>query len=229
MVQPLIEIRDAVRNYDEGRITALRGVNLTINAVESVSILGPSGSGKTTLLNLMSGLDRPTGGSVFFEGREIKTVRQWMGIRARRIGYVFQAFNLMPVMSAAENIEIPMFGVIRGTRTRARRVSELLDLVGLSARAAHRPAKLSGGERQRVAIARALANSPGLILADEPTGNLDSQNAIMIMELLKNIHHAQKTTLVIVTHNTEVAACCERLVSIVDGLIVGDAQNPDAR
>jgi ABC-type lipoprotein export system ATPase subunit len=194
-----------------------------------VAILGPSGSGKSTLLNLMSGLDRPSEGEVRFEGRAISSAAEWAVIRARRIGYVFQAFHLLPTMTASENVEVPMMGVVRGSRDREARAAKLLDMVGLSERVGHLPNQLSGGERQRVAIARCLANGPGLILADEPTGNLDSRSARSVMDLLVSVHGSLGATLVVVTHSTEVAAACDRVVTIRDGSVLFDGPNPDYR
>lgn len=222
MRQPLVHVERASRSYDNGRVTALREVTFTVWPGESVAIVGPSGSGKSTLLHLLCGLDRPTHGRVLFEGQEPRSVRQWAALRATRIGFVFQAFHLLPTLTALENIEVPMFGVCARAPDRHRKALDLLARVGLAARADHRPVELSGGERQRVAIARSLANAPTLLLADEPTGNLDSQTAADIMQLLHEVHMRDKTdtALVLVTHNLEVTARSDRLVRMVDGQLV---------
>ena len=222
MRDPIVTVEHVSRSYDEGRVMALQDVTCSIFPGEYVAIVGPSGSGKSTLLHLLCGLDRPTQGRVLFEGSEPVSVRQWTKLRARRIGFVFQAFHLLPTLTAQENIEIPMFGVVHRARDRQRRALELLERVGLAARARHRPFELSGGERQRVAIARGLANAPVLLLADEPTGNLDSRTAADIMHLLHNVHMQEGNgkTLVLVTHNLEMAAHSDRLLQLIDGRIV---------
>lgn len=219
MSPPLVEIENVTRLYDRGLVCALSQVSLSVAPGESMAIMGPSGSGKSTLLHLLCGLDRPTTGRVRFQGAEPGSLGQWARIRARRIGFVFQTFNLLAAFSAVENVEIPMFGVIPASRRRARAL-DLLERVGLADRAGHHPAELSGGERQRVAIARSLANSPALILADEPTGNLDSGASRQIMELLAGIHRTEGATLVIVTHDPGVACQAQRLVLLADGRIV---------
>ena len=220
MSAPMVAVEHASRSYDDGRVTALQDVTLAILQGEYVAIVGPSGSGKSTLLHLLCGLDRPTQGQVFFEGIEPTSVSHWAKLRAKRIGFVFQAFHLLPTLTAQENIEIPMFSVVPRARDRQRRALELLERVGLAKRARHRPFELSGGERQRVAIARSLANAPALILADEPTGNLDSRTAADIMHLLHEVHMQDGKTLVLVTHNLEMTAHSDRLVQLVDGRIV---------
>jgi len=222
MTEPVISVENVTKTYDDGRVVALRDVALQIHPGEFLAVSGPSGSGKSTLLNMMSGLDRPTRGRVFFEGAEPRTRRQWTAIRARRIGYVFQQFNLLATLSARQNVELPMFGVVGSARERRRRAMALLDRVGLAPRASHRPGELSVGERQRAAIARSLANSPVVILADEPTGNLDTNSSASIMELLTEIHAGEGATLVVVTHELEVAAHAGRLVKLQDGRVVGD-------
>jgi putative ABC transport system ATP-binding protein len=222
MHDPMVAVEHVSRSYDDGRVTALQDVTLAISPGEYVAIVGPSGSGKSTLLHLLCGLDRPTQGRVCFEGIEPASRRQWAKLRATRIGFVFQAFYLLPTLSAQENVEVPMFGVLPRAKDRQRRALELLERVGLTNRARHRPFELSGGERQRVAIARSLANAPALLLADEPTGNLDSKTAADIMQLLHDVHRQDKErkTLVLVTHNLEITARSDRLVHIVDGRIV---------
>jgi putative ABC transport system ATP-binding protein len=206
----LVCLSDIWHAYDGGKILALRGVSLSLHPGESLSILGPSGSGKTTILNLMSGLDQPTRGQVFYDGEEIRSPARWSMIRARHVGYVFQAFHLLPTLSAIENVELPMFGVVRSHRERTQRARTLLERVGMADRMDQDHRKLSGGERQRVAIARSLANDPRLILADEPTGNLDSENAAKIMEFLMEIQEERQAALVIITHEKAIARCCRR-------------------
>jgi putative ABC transport system ATP-binding protein len=185
-------------------------------------VVGPSGSGKSTLLHLMCGLDRPTAGRVLFRGAEPGSPVAWTRLRARHIGFVFQAFYLFPTLTAVENVEMPMFGVVGDAAARRRRAGELLRRVGLGHRLGHRPAELSGGERQRVAIARGLANAPVLIGADEPTGNLDSRASDEILDLLAGLHREDGASLVVATHNAEVAARATRLIELADGRIVSD-------
>ncbi len=216
---PLVELRCVSRRYDDGNIEALREVTVQINRSDWMIITGPSGSGKSTLLNMTCGLDKPSSGDVLFEGYGPSSAAKWTSIRARRIGFIFQAFNILPTLTVVENIQVPMFGVLGQARKRRERALELLERVGLSHRADHLPCNLSGGERQRVAVARSLANSPLLILADEPTGNLDSKSAIQIMELLSQIHVQDETTIVTVTHNPEIAQYGNRWIKLVDGRI----------
>jgi putative ABC transport system ATP-binding protein len=217
---PLVEAVAVSRDYDGGRIQALSGVTLSIGAGESVALMGASGSGKSTLLNLLCGLDRPTAGRVLVDGREPASPREWAVLRARRIGMVFQSFNLLPILNARENVEVPMFGVVPSALGRRRRAMELLREVGLDDRAGHRPAELSGGERQRVAIARSLANDPALLLADEPTGSLDSKTAGAILALLIDLHRARGMAIVIVTHDPVVGSAAHLQLTMRDGRIV---------
>ncbi len=218
---PVVATEDVSREYDRGRVVALREVSLAVWPGDLMAVVGPSGSGKSTLLHLLGGLDRPTAGRVRFEGREPRSAGEWARLRARRIGFVFQAFNLLPVLTARENVEVPMLGVVPGARARRRRAERLLAAVGLADRAGHRPVELSGGERQRVAIARALANRPALVLADEPTGNLDSQTAEGIVRLLLDLRAEEGLALVVVTHDRDLAARCNRWVELRDGRITG--------
>lgn len=222
MKNVIAELKHVSREYDGGRIVALQGVTMQVGLGEWLSITGPSGSGKSTLLHLLSGLDRPTTGSIVFDGREKISSRQWARLRARRIGFIFQSFNLMPALTALENVEVPLFGVMRRSAQRRQRAMDLLERVGLADRSRQRPGALSGGERQRIAIARALVNSPDFILADEPTGNLDTRTSREIMDLLESIHNAERTTLVVVTHDMQIASRASRTIRCVDGVIAGD-------
>lgn len=208
--------------YPKGQCRALDNVSLTIGRNEYLAVMGPSGSGKSTFLHMLCGLDRPTAGRVLFEGAQIRTTGQWAAIRAKRIGFVFQAFNLLPTMTAMQNIEVPMLGQIHKSRDRRQRAGDLLSSVGLEKRASHRPGELSGGEKQRLAIARALANAPDVILADEPTGNLDSKTAAEIIDLLEAIRAREGITLVMVTHDGDIARRVDRLIRIKDGRIISN-------
>ncbi|MBI4873506.1 MAG: ABC transporter ATP-binding protein [Acidobacteria bacterium] len=221
-VKPLIALDGVSRVYPRGRVTALREVTLEIRSGDYTAIMGPSGSGKSTLLYLACGLDRPTAGRVLFEGRELKAPAEWAELRACRIGFVFQSFYLIGGLTASENVEIPMLGRMRSERDRRKRVAGLLERVGLGHRTGHRAADLSGGESQRVAIARAMANSPDVILADEPTGNLDSQSAGEILGLLEDLHQREGVALVMVTHDPGVSGRAGRVVRLFDGQVVSD-------
>lgn len=220
MLSAITQLEHVSRYYDGGRVKAMQDLNIRIAYQEWLTIIGPSGSGKSTLLHLMCGLDRPTSGHVFFEGKEPRSIREWTYMRSRKIGFIFQSFNLLPTLTALENVALPMFGVVHSARQRCSKALDLIKSVGLAHRTHHRPTQLSGGERQRVAIARSLANSPTLILADEPTGNLDSSSARNIMALLKEIHSKEKMTIVLVTHNPSMTNYGDRLVQLLDGRIV---------
>ena len=215
---PLLRAENLVKSYPDGDVRALRGVSLTVERGESVAITGPSGCGKTTLLQLLGGLDRPTSGEIYFEGTPLAKVHLDT-FRARRLGFVFQSFHLLPTLSAVENVQVPMFEGPWPWSERAQRAGDLLDEVGLSHRKHHRPGRLSVGERQRVAIARALANGPTLILADEPTGNLDSRAQADVLDLLARLRAERGLTLIVVTHSREVAAAADREVALKDGQI----------
>jgi putative ABC transport system ATP-binding protein len=217
---PLVALEQITRNYSKGQCTALYEITLSIEPHEYMAIMGPSGSGKSTLLHILGGLDLPTSGRVLFEGNEYLTRRQWAQVRAKRIGFVFQTFNLLPTLTAEQNVEIPMLGIIKKAGDRRQRTMTLLSRVGMSGRLKHRPPELSGGEKQRLAIARSLANSPDLVLADEPTGNLDSKNSMEILDLLEDIHAREGVALVIITHAREVARRVKRVVTIRDGRII---------
>ncbi len=225
MIADRVRLEAVWRVFSRGRIVALRDVSFSIACGEYVAITGPSGSGKSTLLHLAGGLDQPSRGRVLFNGDEIKSPAHWTAIRARGIGFVFQSFHLLGGLTAAENVEIPMFGVVRRERERTTRVAALLHRVGLSHRARHRASELSGGESQRVAIARALANSPGLILADEPTGNLDSRSTAEILTLLEELHARDGISLGIVTHDPMVSSRAGRCVQLLDGEVVAGGRS----
>ena len=225
-VRSFIEARALSRSYEKGRIHALRGVDLCIMAGEFVAIVGPSGSGKSTLLHLLGALDRPTSGEILFEGEPLSRLSDLSAFRARAIGFIFQSYHLLPTLTALENVQIPMFEKGWPVSRRRERARELLTRVGLAERLHQLPAQLSGGERQRVAIARSLANEPRLLLADEPTGNLDSANALATLGLLEDLQRENGMTLIVVTHDSEVAARARRKVRLFDGQVVEDRSVP---
>ena len=214
-----LEVRGLTKSYDDGKIEALRGVDVCIAAGEYVAIAGPSGSGKSTLLHLLGGLDCPTSGEVRFKSASLGSAIDLNTYRARSVGFVFQAFYLMATLRAIENVQVPMMGVERSASKRAARAAMLLEELGMAHRAEQYPNQLSAGERQRVAIARALANDPEILLADEPTGNLDSVNSAKIMEILIGIQQKRGMTLIMVTHAPEIACCAPRLISMRDGKV----------
>jgi ABC-type lipoprotein export system ATPase subunit len=216
----IIETHDLTRIYGDGeKIHALDGVNVHIAAGELVAVMGPSGSGKSTLLNVIGALDLPTSGQVLVNGQDITRLRNKDAFRSKTIGFMFQLHNLLPTMNARENVEVPMMGHA-GPRKRRQRAEELLSLVGLAGRMNHLPGQLSGGQRQRVAVARALANNPPLILADEPTGSLDTTAGQDLMNLLKGLNRSQGTTFLVVTHDLSVARQTRRVLVMADGRIV---------
>lgn len=211
--------------YPDGSVAALSDVSLTIRREEYVAIVGPSGSGKSTLLNLLGLLDEPSTGTVFFEGQPVAQLRSLDRVRSQKIGFVFQSFHLLPMLTAAENVQVPMFEGTLSASQRTEKAAALLDRVRLAHRANHLPLRLSVGERQRVAIARALANDPVLLLADEPTGNLDSKSGEEILELFATLRREAKLTLVVITHAAEVAAQADRVISVRDGRIESDRRH----
>jgi putative ABC transport system ATP-binding protein len=219
---PVYEAVDLKKEYDEGQVQALRGISFTISPGEFVAILGPSGSGKSTLLQMLGALDRPDTGTLNYRGASLPDQRDLAAYRAHQIGFIFQAFHLLPTFTALENVQIPMFEGKLPLGERKARAIQLLKQVGLEHRIHHFPGKLSGGERQRVAIARSLANGPGVLLADEPTGNLDTANARAILDLLVRLHQEQKMTLIMVTHDLGLAKLAERVIQMKDGHIVAD-------
>jgi putative ABC transport system ATP-binding protein len=213
----LIAFDHVGHSFDAGRIVALKDVSLAIAEGESVAIVGASGSGKSTLIMLMCGIRVPTAGRVLWKDKPVTKPERWTALRRSEIGIVFQEFNLFPTLTARENIEVAMFGTGLGDRERRRRADAALETVGLSQRATHLPHELSGGERQRVAIARSIINNPSLILADEPTGNLDSVNAAAILDLLFELKSARRASLVMVSHEPSYAKRCGRQIKIKDG------------
>lgn len=224
--QPIVvETRALVKVYGDGvQVRALDEVNLQVRRGEFVSIVGPSGSGKSTLLNLVGALDRPTSGEIIINGSPLSKVHDIDRFRSQTVGFVFQTHNLIPTLTALENVMVPMYESFLHARKRHKRAMELIALVGLEKRAQHLPNMLSGGERQRVAIARALANEPALILADEPTGNLDTTNTHEVMKLLTELNRTQHVTFIIVTHNHEVARLTQRVITLRDGKIASDVR-----
>jgi putative ABC transport system ATP-binding protein len=223
---PILSARGVTKTYRTGAaepVEALRGIDLDIDAGELVMVMGPSGNGKTTLLNCLSGLDDIDAGTVIVDGEDIHRLPDARRTehRARRMGFVFQSFNLIPVLTAEENVEIPLLVIGKSARGARRGARAMLERVGLGARAAHRPGELSGGEQQRVAIARALVAEPAIVWADEPTGNLDSHTAAAVLDLLLEVN-AGGQALVCVTHDREIGRLGRRLVEVLDGRIVGD-------
>ncbi len=219
MTNPLLEARDLRKSYDGGRIEALRGVDLSISAGEFVAISGPSGSGKSTLLQLLGGLDTPTSGQVLYQNAPLGSAIDLDTFRSCQVGFIFQAFYLLPTLRAIENVQVPMLAAQRNGRNRARSAQALLCEMGMEDHLNQYPNELSAGERQRVAIARALANDPEILLADEPTGNLDSVNSARIMEMLIGIQQKRGMTLIVVTHESEIARSAPRHIRIRDGRI----------
>ena len=228
---PMIEVRDLTKVYGEGpaAVEALRGVSLSVSSGEFVSIMGPSGSGKSTFMHLLGCLDRPTSGSYRLAGQEVSNLSrdQLALVRGRQIGFVFQSFNLLSRTSALENVELPMLYAGMAREERDRRARSILEQVGLSARLLHKPNELSGGQQQRVAIARSLANGAPLLMADEPTGNLDSASSEEIMTLFRHLNRESGITVVVVTHSTDIAGWSDRIVTFRDGLIIDDRAAQD--
>jgi len=226
----MMELNNIVKTYqmDKVQVQALRGVSFSVEEGEMVALMGPSGCGKTTLLSIMGCLDTPTTGSYHLDGTQVGNLSdsQLAEIRNRKIGFVFQTFNLLPRTSALENVRLPL--LYGNGHDSKRRALEALKRVGMGPRASHSPAELSGGERQRVAIARALVNNPAIILADEPTGNLDSRSSRDVLDILCDLNRAEGITVVVVTHAQEIADCARRIIVLKDGLIVDERQIRDA-
>ena len=215
-----VEIKDLYKSYENGNIKALNGIDLTIKDGEFVSIIGPSGSGKSTLLNMLGALDIPDSGAINVAGQDLKSSKKLNEFRSEKIGFIFQLHNLIPNISVVENVEIPMYTQKMSSKDMRSKALRLLDDVGLRDKAEIKPNKLSGGERQRVAIARALANDPSIILADEPTGSLDSKTSSKILKQLIDLHEDKNVTLIIVTHDMDVAKLADRVIEVLDGEIV---------
>lgn len=216
----VVDMKNVYKSYEGGKIKALNGIDLTITEGEFVSIIGPSGSGKSTLLNMLGALDIPDSGIINVAGRDLSSNKKLNEFRAKEIGFIFQLHNLIPNISVAENIEIPMYTQKMSSNEMRNRALKLLDDVGLKDKADIKPNKLSGGERQRVAIARALANDPSIILADEPTGSLDSKTSNKILKQLIDLHDTKNVTLIIVTHDMDVAKLADRVIEVLDGEII---------
>ena len=228
MNQTVIDIQGITKTYVNGKLSVpvLHGIDLVVNKGEFVSIMGPSGSGKSTFMNILGCLDRPTTGSYRLNGDEVATLSddELAYVRNKQIGFVFQSFNLLPQLTALENVALPMIYAGVNKKMRIERATQLLQSVGLGERMDHLPSELSGGQRQRVAIARALANNPAIIMADEPTGNLDSKSTIDVMNIFRGLHDEGRTIL-LVTHEPDIATYASRNVVLKDGLIVEDSIN----
>ncbi len=228
MANPLIKITNIKRDFPLGNevVYVLKGINLEINKGEYVALMGPSGSGKSTLMNILGCLDTPTSGTYVLNGKHVSEMQddELAGIRNKEIGFVFQTFNLMPRTTALDNVALPMVYAGYSKSERVERATEVLTQVGLDDRMDHKPNQLSGGQRQRVAVARALVNKPSIILADEPTGNLDSKTSVEIMNLFNEIH-ANGNTVILVTHEEDIAAYAHRIIRLRDGLIESDTLN----
>lgn len=216
----IIEMENVVKSYENGHIKALNGLDLTVEDGEFLSIMGPSGSGKSTLLNMLGALDVPDSGKVMVSGTDLMKAKDLTKFRGEKIGFIFQLHHLLPNLSTIENIELPLYSQNVSSDEMRSRALYGLDLMGLSDKADILPTKLSGGERQRVAIARALINNPDIILADEPTGALDSENSRMVMDLLRKLHREENVTLIVVTHDEAVGSLADRCVRVLDGQII---------
>lgn len=232
MSQEVIRLNEIARHFVVGTETvkALRSISLTINKNEFVALMGPSGSGKSTLMNLIGCLDTPTGGEYFLNGKDVSKLNdnQLAEIRNKEIGFIFQTFNLLPRSTALENVTLPLVYAGFGKARRIERAKKVLEDVHLSDRITHKPNELSGGQRQRVAVARALVNEPSIILADEPTGNLDSKTSIEIMGLLEEIHKLGNT-IIVVTHEEDIAQHAHRIIRLIDGNVASDEKNENIR
>jgi putative ABC transport system ATP-binding protein len=208
--------------YPDGQVHAVEDVSISVRRGEYVAIMGPSGSGKSTLLNLLGSLDKPTAGEVYFDGQPLSKVANVDRVRSQKMGFVFQSFYLLPILTVLENVQVPMFEGSLGAAARIRKARELIEMVGMGHRINHMPQKLSVGERQRVAIARSLANDPIALLADEPTGNLDSHSADGVFELFAYLHREQRMTIVLITHDEEFGQRAQRTIRMQDGRVKSD-------
>lgn len=227
MSEPVIRMENIIKTYYQGKpneLEILHGIDLTVNQGEFVSIVGESGSGKSTLMNIIGVLDRQTAGNYYLEGQDVNSMTDEVrsAVRNRRIGFVFQNFNLLPRANALKNVMVPLMYGEERMKNPKERAMEMLAMVGMDERAMHRPNELSGGQKQRVAIARAMINDPAIILADEPTGALDSKTGHMVMDLFHKLHEEQGKTIVLITHSQELAAETQRIVTLLDGEIVSD-------
>lgn len=227
MSEPVIRMENIIKTYYQGKpneLEILHGIDLTVDQGEFVSIVGESGSGKSTLMNIIGVLDRQTAGNYYLEGQDVNGMTDEVrsAVRNRRIGFVFQNFNLLPRANALKNVMVPLMYGEQRMKNQKERAMEMLAMVGMEERAMHRPNELSGGQKQRVAIARAMMNDPAIILADEPTGALDSKTGHMVMDLFHKLHEEQGKTIVLITHSQELAAETQRIVTLMDGEIVSD-------
>ncbi|MDD3193986.1 MAG: ABC transporter ATP-binding protein [Oscillospiraceae bacterium] len=231
--EPIIRMRGITKRYyigEPNELEILHGIDLTVYPGEFVAIVGESGSGKSTLMNIIGVLDRPTGGSYMLDGVDVQRAkdRELSAIRNKKIGFVFQTYNLIGRQSAQKNVELPMLYAGTSARQRSQRARELLDMVDMGDRAKHQPNELSGGQKQRVAIARAMANNPALLLADEPTGALDSQTSRTVMDLFHELHQKYGMTIVLITHNAELAEECQRVLTLRDGMVIRERKGAGA-
>lgn len=234
MSEPVIRMENIIKRYYEGKpneLQILNGINLEVNEGEFVSIVGESGSGKSTMMNIIGVLDRQSEGKYFLEGKDVNLMSddERSAIRNNRIGFVFQNFNLLPRANALKNVMVPLMYNPNRQKNSQEKAMEMLRMVGMEDRATHRPNELSGGQKQRVAIARAMINDPAIILADEPTGALDSKTGHMVMDLFHRLHEEQGKTIVLITHSKELAQETQRIITLSDGNIVGNKENPDYR
>lgn len=232
MSEPVIRMENIIKRYYEGKpneLQILNGINLEVNEGEFVSIVGESGSGKSTMMNIIGVLDRQSDGKYFLEGKDVNLMSddERSAIRNNRIGFVFQNFNLLPRANALKNVMVPLMYNPNRQKNRQEKAMEMLRMVGMEDRATHRPNELSGGQKQRVAIARAMINDPAIILADEPTGALDSKTGHMVMDLFHRLHEEQGKTIVLITHSKELAQETQRIITLSDGNIVGNKENPN--
>ena len=234
MSEPVMRMENVIKRYYEGKpneLQILNGINLDVNEGEFVSIVGESGSGKSTMMNIIGVLDRQSEGKYFLEGKDVNLMSddERSAIRNNRIGFVFQNFNLLPRANALKNVMVPLMYNPNRQKNRQEKAMEMLRMVGMEDRATHRPNELSGGQKQRVAIARAMINDPAIILADEPTGALDSKTGHMVMDLFHRLHEEQGKTIVLITHSKELAQETQRIITLSDGNIVGNKENPNYR
>lgn len=220
----IVKVENLVKTYEKGNVKALNGINLTIKKGEFVAIIGPSGSGKSTLLHMLGALDIPDSGNIIIDGENIKESKKLNKFRSEKVGFIFQLHNLIPNLSVVENVEIPMYTQKISSKEQRERALQLLDDVGLKDKSKMKPNQLSGGERQRVAIARSFANNPQIILADEPTGSLDSKNSTKILEKLHTLNKEKEVTLILVTHDMNVAKLADRIIEVLDGKILENSE-----